>query len=261
MGNFDLDDVCNCSDIGSDAANSRGIKLSPVNTFIQYSASTPSATSFIDVIHSYDSSGNWASIIDVAIGGAGSEVVIIPNLAFTPQGDGANHGTTAHWCFPIYIPEGTRISARCTFDQTNTFAQILTFSGFAPSVGSGVDTIGWSSNPTNITPNASANTKGSYTALTASSSRDYLGFVIATMGPGQTSSAYSNENRLLDIAIGSAGNEIPIISNYFMGRQSLQGVSPFYPIFIPAGTRISARIQSDGASAAASGITLYAVYK
>jgi hypothetical protein len=56
-------------------------------------------------------------LVDIAIGGAGSEVVIIPNLL---AGNQAASGTTSHmgsyYFFPIRIPSGVRISATCQSD-------------------------------------------------------------------------------------------------------------------------------------------------
>lgn len=52
------------------------------------------------------SSANTAMLIDIGIGDAGSEQVWIPNLL--AGGD----GSTPYW-IPLYLPAGTRISARC----------------------------------------------------------------------------------------------------------------------------------------------------
>lgn len=59
-------------------------------------------------------STNAHMLVDIAIGGAGSEVVIIPNLMAGNAGVWANAmGGGVMYHFPIGIPQGTRVSARC----------------------------------------------------------------------------------------------------------------------------------------------------
>jgi hypothetical protein len=52
-------------------------------------------------------------LVDIAIGAASSERVIIPNLIASSASDSASSsGNPYYYYFPIYIPAGTRISAR-----------------------------------------------------------------------------------------------------------------------------------------------------
>lgn len=70
-------------------------------------------------------SARTGQLVDIAIGAAASEVVIIPNLMAGNQGTtgGATPGGGAIYYFPIIIPAGVRISARSqafvTLDTVN----------------------------------------------------------------------------------------------------------------------------------------------
>jgi hypothetical protein len=96
-----------------------------------------------------------------------------------------------------------------------------------------------------VTANTSANTKGSWTQLIASSSGNTSSIVISAAGVGTTA---TNTATLLDIGTGASGSETVIIGDVAVGASSSfnQGVANIYgvPFKIPSGTRISARMQS-----------------
>lgn len=249
-------ELCNGADIGTDTANSRGTGLPTFNTWVQLTASTPIDTAAIAIDLSYNASANWIAICDIGIGGAGSEQPIIPSLC-TYAFDS--------FLFPVAILAGTRISARGTYDQSATFTvnARLFDGGYSPAPCSGVDAVGFDSvnhGGTSVPPSASANTKGGFTQLIASTSVDYLGFYVEVNLGDTNTSASVGAFSLIDIAIGGAGSEIIIVPNI----QWYHGASrprQFYPIPIPAGTRISARCQADAASSAARRVMLYGVYQ
>ncbi len=194
------------------------------------------------------SAADSSSLINIAIGGAGSEVVVVPNI-------GIGYKATANLTglfIPIRISRGTRvafnaqsvvgsktIAARFTFvtDKRKISAsptQIDTYeANTATSAGVTV------SNP------GAGNTKGSYTEIIASTDRPYQGLFISIQGAQST--AISSGNILVDVAIGSAGNEINIIDNLQCVTTTGESVDPITPStimrHIPAGTRISARFQ------------------
>lgn len=108
------------------------------------------------------------------------------------------------------------------------------------------------SDGTTITASGSAHTKGSYTQLIASSAKDAFGITILIWG-AQTA-ASTNNRGLLDIAIGASSSEIDIVPNLmYGGTATWNGTthSPavyYFPLYIPSGTRISARSQNVTAS-------------
>jgi len=96
-----------------------------------------------------------------------------------------------------------------------------------------------------VTANASANTKGSWTQLIASSSGNTSFIFVSAAGIGATA---TNTATLLDIGTGASGSETVIIGDVAVGASSSvsQGVNNVFgvPFKIASGTRISARIQS-----------------
>lgn len=96
-----------------------------------------------------------------------------------------------------------------------------------------------------VTVNCGNASKGSWTQLIASAASDIEALQIYTLGPQNT--VFTS---LLDLGIGAAGSEVPIISNLFVPSNTGFGAlisTPILPFSIPAGTRISARGQASGA--------------
>lgn len=95
----------------------------------------------------------------------------------------------------------------------------------------------------NITPSGTAHTKGSWQELIASTSEIYTGIMVIITSFGSGGVFY-----LLDIGVGSAGNESVLIPNITGGRSHSDATgiaTPMYlPLNIPAGSRLSARLQA-----------------
>lgn len=100
-------------------------------------------------------------------------------------------------------------------------------------------------NGTAITAGGTANTKGSWTQLIASTG------VAAVNGFWLSFWQYTpSDDFLLDIGIGPAAGEEVILSNLFLaGSHQGAGISVFFPLALPAGTRLAARAQCATASA------------
>lgn len=99
---------------------------------------------------------------------------------------------------------------------------------------------------TDLTPvsGATANTKGAWIQVIASTPQDYTGLWVQLRG---ATANYS----LFDIGIGAAGSEIVVAPNLFCGPKPVSdsfGSLFTIPQSIPAGTRVAVRAQSDGAS-------------
>lgn len=95
-----------------------------------------------------------------------------------------------------------------------------------------------------VAADASAHTKGAWVQLVASTSADADLAIVAVHG---VSTGSTNTATLLDIAVGGSGSEIPIVSDVAVGGAETITSSTFtipLPVSIPAGSRISARIQS-----------------
>jgi hypothetical protein len=105
-----------------------------------------------------------------------------------------------------------------------------------------------------ITAAGSAHTKGAFSAgqLIAATAAESFGITIFLSNVGTT--ATTNTRSLVDIGVGASGSESVLIPNLMCGQAgawnsaSSCAVSYTFPIYIAAGTRLSARSQSLAAS-------------
>lgn len=189
--------------------------------------------------------GNSAAytLFDIAIGGAGSEQVVVPNLPGSVSL--ASNGDTCV-SIPIYIPAGSRVSARMQAGVGgNTLvmkAHFITdnFCGMqAPQrwVNWGADLA--TSHGTAVVSSGSVNTKGSWVQLVAASEITTKWLIVA---PQITGTA---RNFAVDIGVGGAGSEQVILSNLKYVNASLGILIGPFPFSIPAGSRVAVRAASD----------------
>jgi len=275
-------EVCNGTDQGTVTASSVGTTITSSSTANTYGSWTQLvASSAIDccwlVISSTTVFANTANdiVIDIGVGASGSEKVIIS--AIHTIGNNAWPSLT-RFAFPCQIAAGTRIAARSQSNGTSqgAYVQVTLFDGEWNALEGAegvVDTYGFQSGTTlgaAIDPGATVNTKGSYTQLTASSTADLLGFMLAFDFQNDTAGAGVQNQFLLDIATGASGSEkvlIPNIAFNFMSDGAGDGCYikpefiPFIPCPIPSGTRIAARAQAtiNTATTRVFGLTFYGV--
>lgn len=250
--------LSNGSDLGAITATSSTVQLlgNTGTTFakgvwVQIIASTPTDTAWVAVAAQTHSSAGIGIAVDIAIGGAGSEVVIVNNLNWSSSPSRGDR-----YFFPLMIPAGTRISGRMSSDQLGdgmnihmeTYQDQFSSSG----VGSGVDTYGFS-NATNIgtavDPGVTANTKGVYSQITASLTNDLAGFMIQIDGQNNSTGTSGTVLWLIDVAVGAGGAEVVILPNLYQMVYGTGGTTFFIPISgylampIRAGTRVAVRGQ------------------
>lgn len=206
--------------------------------------------------------------VDIGVGASGSEVTIASNLVLNSTTN------STEYMIPCQIPAGARIAARAqapgvSFEMT---LSVIAFDGsFSMYEGyAGIDSIGFNTATTTGTVLTASNTpytKGSYVQLTASTSRDYAGLIVG-YDSGTTVTDFNYF--LIDIAIGASGSEIVILPNLIWNynASTITGDppnSPFIPISVPSGTRLSARATTTfgnvGTTAVAVGVTLYGIYQ
>lgn len=216
-----------------------------------------SATDFesvMIVIHYINTGGTTARsiLLDIGIGVASSEVVLIENIT---QSQNLNYleinGT--NFAFPISIPKGSRLSCRLqsTVGSTTCKIGLSTYVGnFASSSLSRVTTYGAvtaSSTGTTVDAGATANTKGAWAELSASTDYNAKGFILSVnFGIG---GIRADSDFLLDIGVGAASSEVVLFENFhFRGNSSNDSVSPqgthFIGVAIPKGSRLVVRTAS-----------------
>jgi hypothetical protein len=202
--------------------------------------------------------------IDIGIGPAGSEIVLVPNIVCDVDNTSSGCGC---WMItiPLQIPAGIRIAARCQSSAASavTHVSITTFDGHDGSCIAGVDAIGFNSASTYgtaVTPSGTAGTKGPWNQLIAATTNDYLGFFACFDWNGSTGQ-YGGID--IDIGIGPSGSEVIIVPDICTGSPGTY--NQFFPIFpilqteIPAGTRIAARSSATNPPMSF-GMTLYGVF-
>ena len=190
---------------------------------------------------------NSTSLIDIGTGAASSEVVLIPNMLH----DSTSRRGKSNY-FECDISSGTRLAYRA---ETNTasvnhdciviisdtrFPELSTYTytdygANAGSAGKGTD----------IDPGLTADTKGSYVEMTASSASDIQALMLIIGANGNSS--LTTGTWLFDIATGAASSETDIISNIFIGANASKdhvGGSYVFPGEDFQSARISLRAQS-----------------
>lgn len=262
-----------------------GLQWAPVNDYVAASttygiavASSVSANtkgSFVQLVAATSQDATWLEVfircatasstllVDIAVGGAGAEIVIIPNIMLFVTGTAPARALNI--AVPCSIPAGSRISARCQAGASRTCQVGVRL--FNDAMGSyqlpGVLIDAYNVNTAtslvtnSVDPGGSANTKGAYAELTSSTTSSYQGFFLA-VGPGNsTTSSTTTPLWGLDIAIGAAGSEIVILPDQLLEAATTSSqASPiqppalgYYPIPIPAGSRIAARAQCSATTA------------
>lgn len=186
-----------------------------------------------------------AMLVDVGVGAAGSETVLIPDLNAGAAVSRVAFGKRAF--FPIYVRKGSRISARAQAQiASDTVTVDLFLYGDPPSggfVGSKVTAYGVDAANSRGTVIAGAN---SWTQVTASTSEPHvLWYVMMGLagGVGQSNDVLTNE-----IGFGASGSEVAfakVLSLNSLG-EDVRGFEPPIPVYrsLAAGTRIAVR-QSD----------------
>lgn len=205
--------------------------------------------------------------LDIMIGAA-TEEVIIPDLLMggCASGSGVARIGAKYWMFPLYIPAGSRLSAKAAGARVSTAMTVAIWlyggDGMPPfRVGSKVTTYGVTvPNGTSVTPGASG-AEGSWTQITASTSEDH--FAIVPSFQVGTDTTVTNNRLAVDVGFGAATEEEIIQSEWFVtsGDETCANFGPHLPSFqdIPSGTRLSMRASASGAIDAAYDAALHCV--
>lgn len=194
-----------------------------------------------------------STLLNISTGGAGSEAT---NIAVANIGVGYN-AVRNKFLIPVHIPAGSRISVAC---QSAIASQVvdavyqfytLPFGRIPPrkpvTIGANTAT----SKGVGLTPPGSSNTKSAWTEITSATTQPLGALVTCVQGNSDT--IIAADTLLLDIGIGSAGNEVVVVGDIcFLGGTSEiyfhQGHINLFGCDIPAGTRIAARYANSGTS-------------
>lgn len=187
-----------------------------------------------------------STLIDIGIGGAGSEVVVVPDMLQTRMSS-ANTAMTPFF-IPLHIPEGARVAARFQHNAAPTLRLGVCLVGGGVNfgiVGSRAASLGpdpATSKCPIVDPGAVANTKGAWTELTSSAPFQSSG-ILLTIQPN--ANYVANTASLFDIGIGAAGSEQILLPDIAYNTTGYGwSYRYFLPLAIPAGVRVAARAQS-----------------
>lgn len=187
--------------------------------------------------------------IDIGVGAAGSEVVVIAdNPIFF------NNSAMINLQLPRTIASGSRVSVRCKATIASATMRFMMYLSNDATFGTSTQntTIQAGNKGIDIDPGAVDNTKGAYTELIASTPHEFNYMVIFLAN--SDNNTQTGQNYLVDIAIGAAASEVDVIANLpFVsnGAELITTVAAFFET-IASGTRISARCQSSNAVSAGS---------
>lgn len=210
----------------------------------------------VEVICALQTTSGFAGLMfaNVAIGEAGSEQIIFPNLLMAAATTGQKY---CKYDFPVSIPSGVRISVNIQSEITGvtTFgiSMILNHGSLSGDPGlSVVDDIGANTGTTRgvkVDTSGTPHDFGSWVEITSSTDEAYKGFLV---GHAKATGSWSVLQLTFDLGVGSAGNEEIIFSGeHCMINSSEEGqalVSGFIPVGTPKGVRLAIRAQSDKAN-------------
>lgn len=221
------------------------------------SATAIAATSTISAIHfqaigwTQTTNTDNSMLLDIGKGAAGSETVIVPDIAI----GGANNSGGQGPCLllPVRVPGATRLAVRvraATASRGILLTNILT-SGvtsalpFVDRLPLSLETLGTSQSTSAGT--AMSGSSGTWTQITASTSTDYQALILVPSTPA-SGTGYTQTVWQLDLGIGAAGSEVPVAyqqgfytSSGFCVPNNMAMPSSIYGGFVPAGTRIAVR--------------------
>jgi len=184
--------------------------------------------------------------LNIAIGAAASEQIVIPDIL--AHGKSTSSFSRQGMYLPFHLPSGQRISYIVDSDgATRGVAVGYRFWAKRPGGKVGYKNAfseGYNSRAgITIDPGGTANTKGSWTEITASTSQAMKSVLICmTINSNANSGACVG---LVDLAVGAASSEQVVIENMCYRGTTGEPVLPslLYDIEIPSGTRIAVRSQ------------------
>lgn len=242
-------------DYGSVTATTDGTTVTASATvdtkgdWVELVSATTFDANWVIVQFPYNEWGGFPFLVDIGVGAAASEQVIIPDLqVYENEAPLVDHS----YLFPVFIPAGVRLAARCQepFESSaylDVSVQLISGGFAAPgrpmlatAYGATSGSIG-----TSVDAGGTAHTKGAWTEIAAATVRDHHWLAIAASSIDGNWAA--NTRFFLDIGIGPA-TETVLIPNIALGGSTqsdnvVQSVF-HYPVSVPAGARLSARLQS-----------------
>jgi hypothetical protein len=229
------------------AANTKG-------NYAELIASTAGAATMAKVtINSTNQTGIQVNLlVDIATGAAASETVIIPNIVAGSHAEFAALGSHGpEFWFPVDIPAGTRVSARCQDSVGADTANVHVALYGGGLAGGGIDTMGvTTATSLGTTVTGGNNAYGTWTEIEDSTTAAYK-TVIPSLATAEAT--WLGSTCLIQVGTGAALSETALQTfecTLTTAEAIRSGV--FQPIVsytaIPLGTRVAVRIWGGGAA-------------
>ena len=230
-------------------------------SWVQFIASTAKDAYgiYMSIRNAIHAAENTHSLIDIGIGAAASEEVVVPDIYYAGESVDSGNGILGFGqvFFPMRIPKGSRIAMR--FQDSAASAENMKVNlgichgGFLmPAPLGAIDALGAGSGTSKGTdmPNpASNNALGAWAQMVASSARAYKRLWICV---GQ-----DNDNTMqtsVEVGVGAASSEVVVVpemacfAHGSRGNSTSPGMVGPYPVSIPEGSRIACRARSSTAT-------------
>jgi len=207
-------------------------------------------------------------LVDIAIGAAAAETVVIPNLNAGYAAIASAGGVSAgqRYLFPLRIPAGSRLSATAQAAVAGDDVRVAVWLYGKPSspvwVGETVTAYGadLAASQGVVVASGTSGSEGAWTQIVASTTRAHRWLSAGVGGAGDGSLV--NSHHYLDIGVGAA-TEQAIVTELPFSMGDVERITCHVPHFIqrqiPAGERLAARVSQNTATAQSADVILYGV--
>lgn len=197
--------------------------------------------------------GNSGLLIDFALGAASSEQLIVEGYRIGTYNRGSQ---IVDAYVPVALPKGQRLACRAqTAGASSALLGVsllgvpskMDGNGMSFSHGKGIGASTSTSLGSPLTGSGTSET--AWTEIT--SSTPFHAKALDMLVGDNNDATNFNAHQLIDLAIGAAGSEVPIIEDWQQSSSGGESVPPAntgFPIDIPKGTRLSWRHQSTAAT-------------
>jgi hypothetical protein len=237
-------------------------------SFVELVASTAFDTWLVEV--SFQTGGtvsatNTSGLCTIYVGAGGSEEVLIPTLLCGWSAIYSNFFHPRKYIFPLFIPAGSRISAKtqCVTASRSFQVQLKLQGGGEPPIwcGSRVECVGAdtaNSRGTSVTPGTTS--EGTFTSI-GTNTHEWR-YILPMVQGNVADTTQVNGTKSLDIGIGGAVYKE--LEDFIFQFNNIEVSSPFNPFgqftMIPASSSLQARLQDASTDAEAKDVCLYGVY-
>lgn len=211
-----------------------------------------------------------STLVDIGVGEAGSEVVVMSGLPC--YGNAWGSVNLAAVPVLVRIPKGSRVAVRAQgaiLDQTTVSTVFRLFGARWPAgqrspsklVTMGADTAG-SGPATTLSDAGSNNAQGAWTEVVAATPQPFRGIIAAAAPVPGTTVVNSSHSVHIDVGVGASGSERVVIHDLYFGGGNQEdlyyyGARDVWFGHVPAGTRLAARMMR--VAAGTHGVVLWGI--